>query len=71
MKTSKPLLLQRTAKTFIDLYQSVRKAAAKLDMEHTALHRMSKGQILDANDDNLAKLGLERIDGVEIHRRRK
>ena len=71
MKTSKPLLLQRTAKTFIDLYKTVRKAAAKLDIEYTALYRMSKGDIKDASNESLAKLGLERIDSVEIHRKRK
>ncbi len=71
MKSNKPLLLQRTAKTFIDLYKSVRKAAKRLDIEHTALYRMSNGDIKDASNESLTKLGLERIENLEIHRRIK
>ena len=42
-----------------------------IDIEYTALYRMSKGDIKDASNESLAKLGLERIDSVEIHRRKK
>lgn len=71
MKSQKPLLLQRTAKTFIDLYNSVRRAGKILGIDYSLLHRMSKGEIKDTSDDNLNRLGLERINNIELHRSKK
>lgn len=71
MKTSKPLLLQRTATTLIDLYGSVRKAANKIGIDHTYLFRMSKGEMDNPSDEVLSKLELERIPDLEIHRRKQ
>jgi hypothetical protein len=71
MTHKKPLLLQRTAKSFIDLYRTSRNAGKMLGVDHAQLFRMAKGDVKDAGDEVLAKLGLERDHNAEIHRRRK
>lgn len=70
MQKPKLTLLQRTATTFIDLYGNVRNAGAKLKISHPYLYRLKTGEQSNPSDEVLDKLGLERIPGLEIHRKK-
>lgn len=71
MATSKFSLLQRTVNTLVDLHGGIRPASRKLDIHAPTLTRIRQGEVTDPEDETLRKLGLERIEGVELHRRRK
>lgn len=68
MSIQKPTLLQRTVNTIADIY-GIRGGAKRVNVAPSTFTRIRNGTIKNPDDETLKKLGLERIPGLEIHRR--